>query len=202
MEGLPPEERTRARAALYQVLSSAFYPPKGDMANVWDAMNRAAEEGAGGSEPDLARLDLEYNRLFVGPGRLPCPPYESVHRSDRPEMELGTVLGPSTAEVKKAYTEAGLVIGPAFRDLPDHIAVELEFMHFLCIKELESKGDGAKWHQMQKEFVRSHLKPWVGAFTAKTVANTRSPFYRLAATLLDEFVKDEAEYLDVLGSGD
>jgi hypothetical protein len=34
------------------------------------------------------------------------------------------------------------------------------------------------------------------------VANTRSPFYRLAATLLDEFVKDEAEYLDVLGSGD
>ena len=46
MEDLPPAERTRARAALYQVLSSAFYPPKGDMANVWDAMNRAAEGGA------------------------------------------------------------------------------------------------------------------------------------------------------------
>jgi putative dimethyl sulfoxide reductase chaperone len=202
MEDLPPSERTRARAALYQVLSSAFYPPKQDMANVWEAMNRAAEEGAGMNPPDLARLKLEYNRLFVGPGKLPCPPYESVHRSDRPEMELGLVLGPSTSEVKKAYAEAGLVIGPAFRDLPDHIAVELEFMHFLCTKELESKGDGAKWHRMQKEFVRSHLKPWVGAFAAKTVAEAKSPFYRLAATLLDEFVKDETEYLDVPGGGD
>jgi len=200
MEDLPPAERTRARAALYQVLSSAFYPPKGDMANVWDAMNRAAEGGAVGNEPELARLDLEYNRLFVGPGRLPCPPYESVHRSDRPEMELGTVLGPSTVEVKKAYAEAGLVIGPDFKDLPDHIAVELEFMHFLCIKELESKADGAKWHQMQKEFVRSHLRLWVGSFTAKTITSTKSPFYRLAATLLDEFVKDETEYLGVQGS--
>jgi len=193
MEDLPSEDRTRARAALYQVLSSAFYPPKADAEGVWDAMNRAA--GAGADRPDLSRLDLEYNRLFVGPGRLPCPPYESVHRRDRPEMELGLVLGPSTVEVKKAYADAGLAVGPDFRDLPDHIAVELEFMHFLCTKELESKGKEEKWHQMQAEFVRSHLEPWAGTFAAKTMASTKSPFYRLAATLLDELVKDEAEYL-------
>ncbi len=190
-------ERTRARRALYSILSSAFYPPNSEVGEVWKGMVRASEQEEVAFEPLRDELEIEYNRLFVGPGKVPCSPYESVHRVDRPEMELGLVLGPSTLEVKRMYAEAGVSPAKGFRDLPDHIAVELEFMYFLCGRELETQGEETeKWRMMEREFVRSHLTVWVGTFTSKILSSTTSPFYRLSATLLDELVRDEAEYLD------
>ena len=200
MEDIGPAERTEARTALYRLLSLAFYPPKDDSSDLWDKLNLASEgeKDRAASQPDQRALELEYNRLFVGPGKLPCPPYESVHRKDRPEMDIGLVLGPSVLDVKNRYAEAGLVVSGNFHDLPDHIAVELEFMCFLCAKELESKvtDERERWRKMEKEFVGLHLKPWVAEFASKLSASTTSPFYGLASRVLDEFISDETAYLD------
>jgi TorA maturation chaperone TorD len=197
--------RTRARVAIYHVLSSAFYPPRPDAAVIWATMHNALDLGdveAAGPRLDKDQLEIEYNRLFVGPSRVPCPPYESVHRSDRPDMERGLVLGPSVADVKKMYAEAGLAVSADFKDLPDHIAVELEFMYYLCSKELETRTDSPQgmWRDTQRRFFESHLEPWADVFAAKILASTQSPYYRLAANLLRELLQDERAYLDVAGA--
>ena len=147
---------------------------------------------------ELAKLEYEYNRLFVGPGRLKCPPYESVHRKDRPEFELGLVLGPSTNDVKKQYQESGLDISKSFRDLPDHIAVELEFMYYLCLKEMKATDDheAEVWGERQRRFVHSHLSPCAETFANLVLATSSFPLYRSGAKLLKEFIDEEVRFLE------
>ncbi len=101
-------------------------------------------------------------------------------------------MGPSVHDVLKRYSEAGFSLGSGFRDLPDHIEVEMEFMHLLCEKELESQGEWSPWRRRQEEFVRLHLVPWVYHFADRVEQKSRSPFYKSAALLLREFVSTEA----------
>lgn len=128
------KEDTEERATVYRILSMAFCRPTDATNQIWNALNRLEsvhQEKSGCTSPselDLKALTFEYNRLFVGPERLPAPPYESVHRKDRSEMEIGMVLGPSVLDVKRRYAEAGVAVSGNFRDLPDHITVELEFI--------------------------------------------------------------------------
>jgi TorA maturation chaperone TorD len=150
--------------------------------------------------PSLSELAREHLRLFVGPGHIPCPPYEAVYRKDRPNFEKGLVMGPSTADVRRAYAAAGLELSKAFTDLPDHIAAEMEFMQFLCAEErnLAQQGkneDAARMRSMQREFLRNHLQSWVGEFTDCILRSTTSPFYKTTANVLREFVGTEADYL-------
>lgn len=196
------KEACETRATVYRTLSLAFYPPTSDIAEIWQTLNELTPNDSesadnGKSTVDLNRNSFEYNRLFVGPVHLPCPPYESVYRKDRSELEVGTVLGPSTLDTKRRYREAGLEISNRFKDLPDHIAVELEFMHYLCSKELQAEDpeEAEKFTRMQRAFLKLHLTSWIPAFTNNVTRSTTSSFYKKAAFVLKEFVDDEQEYL-------
>jgi putative dimethyl sulfoxide reductase chaperone len=196
------KEDTQTRAAVYRILALAFYPPTSDANQIWRALNelKSDHEKLSHNEEsfDPRTLSFEYNRLFVGPERLLCAPYESVHRKDRSEIEMGMVLGPSVIDVRRRYAESGLEITKSFRDLPDHIGVELEFMHYLCSKELETDRP-EEWEslrRMQSEFFEFHLVPWTSLFADKVAENTTSPFYRKVAVLLKEFMNDEEQFLD------
>ncbi|MGC8661938.1 MAG: TorD/DmsD family molecular chaperone [Nitrososphaeria archaeon] len=182
-----------SRAAIYGMFSNLFYRPERGMENTIQAFLSIAGQERG--EPldmpaDTDRLEIEYNRLFVGPGHVPCPPYESVYRKDRPLMERGLVMGPSTIDVQKRYGEAGLQKSKDFKDLPDHIAVELEFMRYLCAKEAD-EGPG-KWRTMQVEFLNHHVKPWYLEF-AECVKKHTTGFYAVLADELAKFLKEEIE---------
>jgi putative dimethyl sulfoxide reductase chaperone len=75
---------------------------------------------------DLTVLRVDYAALFVGPGELRACPYGSVH------LEKGYQLyGETTRGVAELYAQAGLRLGAESATVPDHIAVELEFLHFL-----------------------------------------------------------------------
>jgi TorA maturation chaperone TorD len=107
-------------------------------------------------------------------------------------------MGSSTADVRRRYAEADLVLAKNFNDLPDHIAVEMEFMHFLCAEELRAleKGnpqESARRKEMQQEFLREHLEPWVDRFAECILRSTSSSFHKSAANLLKTFVKNESE---------
>ncbi|HDH01197.1 MAG TPA: molecular chaperone TorD, partial [Nitrospirae bacterium] len=82
------------------------------------------------TEEDLC---VEYAKLFVGPFELLAPPYGSVYLDDG-----GRVMGDSTMRVIEAYQKEGLSGNDDFKDLPDHIAVEMEFMSYLIYKERET----------------------------------------------------------------
>jgi len=184
------------------MLSIAFYPPKPGVLRFWDeALSNFVEEGSSGKgSKTVVQLELrvEYNRLFVGPGKLPCPPYESVYRRDRVKDEIGTLMGPSVLDVKNRYAEAGLELSKSFKDYPDHVAVELEFMNFLCSKEAATVDIVGKedLRKKQKEFLEMHIRTWAGEFSDRVLKSTDSLFYKTAASFLKEHVDDELELFE------
>ena len=118
-------------------------------------------------------LEAEYARLFVGPGRPIAHPYESVHRE-------GQVMGDCTLTVRSLYTDEGLASDPDL--LPDHVAVELEFMAHLAQKEAEAWGEGERDRaetslRQQESFLREHLGRWLPDFCHNVLAGEAHPLY-------------------------
>jgi TorA maturation chaperone TorD len=204
-------DRAVIRSKIYRILAAAFSPPKADTGSLYDALlevhaslrptNAPLEATHVSENPSLPALAKEHLRLFVGPGHIPCPPYEAVYRKDRPDFERGLVMGPSTADVRRAYLAAGLNISKTYTDLPDHIAAEMEFMQFLCAEEIRLAQQGnneaaAKMKSMQREFHKNHIEPWVGDFADCILRSTTSPFYKATASVLKEFAKSDSDYLE------
>jgi TorA maturation chaperone TorD len=201
-----------SRSRIYRTLAAAFSSPKADTGSLYGALLEAHAAlqstktplpvAQAAENPSLPALAKEHLRLFVGPGRVPCPPYEAVYRKDRPDFEKGLVMGPSTADVRRAYSAAGLDLSKTYTDLPDHITAEMEFMQFLCAEEtrLAQQGnneEAAKMRGMQREFQKNHIAHWVGDFADCILRSTTLPFYRATASVLKEFAKSEADYLAV-----
>ena len=198
--------RAAARSGLYSILSASFYRPNGRSGELREtlvkllstsgsappASNKARKSGPESSQ----ELEVEYNRLFVGPGHVCCPPYESVYEKDRPAAEIGLLAGPVVPEVERLYAKAGFRLADSFRDYPDHVAVELEFMGHLCDNESRSGEDeAADWAASEAEFMEGHIARWATRFADSVIASTTSQFYASAATLLKQFVLDEATAL-------
>ena len=197
------------RSNVYGILALAFSPPQSEAKNLYAAILDAhsfLRSAEGTAAPDVnypedtASTDLgrEHLKLFVGPGHIQCPPYEAVYRKDRPIMEKGLLMGPSTADARRRYAESNLALSKKFTDLPDHITVEMEFMHFLCREESRFTEQGnpqesAKMRKIQKEFLNEHLKPWVNDFADCVLRSANSFFYKAAASLLKTFIESESE---------
>jgi len=134
-------------------------------------------------------LTVEYASLFVGPFGLKAPPYGSVYLdNDR------TVMGPSTMETISFYESEGLARDEEFNELPDHIAVELEFMYFLSYRQVEAlqKGDMAltkMYQQKQEDFRSRFLGKWVQTFCTHIQNETDNGFYKTLAECLNTFIK-------------
>ena len=145
---------------------------------------------------DLEMLRIEYTRLFIGPYSLPAAPYGSVYTENERK-----VMGDSSMDAKKRYQSFGLDISNSIKEVPDHIAVELEFMFFLIYKEIESiKANDPEQAQEilyhQKSFLNDHLNMWVPDFTDCVIEHTGTEFYRNLAKATRVFVAEEIEYLE------
>ena len=200
MKGEEPTNEARARGNVYGLLALAFYPPtkeSGDvqagLVRLLKVLNRRVDEPQHpSSSPDLVALEAEYNRLFVGPGHVICPPYESVYRGE--SSPQGSVLGTSSLQVQAEYAESGLGFAEGFTDLPDHASVELEFMKFLCEKEADASREGRpRWRTKQAEFSKNHIEKWLPAFADSVLKSTADPFYKSAGGLLRDFLVLERE---------
>jgi TorA maturation chaperone TorD len=137
------------------------------------------------SNEDLA---VEYARLFVGPYELKAPPYGSVYLDGERR-----VMGNSTMEVIKLHEEAGLVMDKDFKELPDHIAVELEFMYYLIYKEMEAlekleKDKALAFGEIRNHFFNRFLSPWIPPFCEKIKETTDNNFYIALADCLSIFI--------------
>jgi TorA maturation chaperone TorD len=110
-------------------------------------------------------------------------------------------MGPSTADVRRTYISAGLDLSQTNTELPDHIATEMEFMHFLCAEEARNMKIGntkeaTRMRQLQREFHKNHVGVWVDDFADCILHATTSPFYRTAANVLKKYAHDESGYFD------
>lgn len=212
----------KARSSVYDLLVLGFSPPSEELLQALGArLLRTLEEaetlfiwpdlvgklerlrtfaGKDQGEPEkfLADLKLEYTRLFVGPYGLPVPPYESVYREP-----TRTVMGASTLDVLRRYEEAGFVLSPSFKELPDHVAVELEFLALLSSEEAEAweRGDVAESLRLlrsEEAFLRDHLGAWIGGFCDRLVSSTKGPFYQAMAELARAYVPLDRDHAAAL----
>lgn len=185
------------RADSYKFLSDCYYlPDNALMQKVVDVAQTDhffAELGnCIPSGLELESLKIDYTRLFVGPFKLLAPPYGSVHFED------GRIMGDSTIDVRNWYEKEGLDV--VINDAPDHIAMELEFMYYLAVKQIqvtkeENSQDIQLYQQKQKTFLCSHLARWLPEFTEDVQKNAQTEFYKKLAGLTEMFVRKDAETL-------
>lgn len=108
------------------------------------AVAAMAEVGAGSRKGGC-------HHLFVGNGRPPIMLYESWHVD-------GRFPSPTTFAVQAVYRQAG--VEPA-GELPDHAAVELEFLSFLTEREEEDAGQAQQWRAVRRRFLKAHANRWL-----------------------------------------
>ncbi len=198
----------KRRGDCYRLLSACFYLPKkklyveeGAFKNLTMLFREICPEAApfsvkmeeAFSKYSEEELSIEYAQLFVGPYELKAPPYSSVY------LDGGRrVMGNSTMEVIRLYEEAGLVMDKDFKELPDHIAVELEFMYYLIYKEVEAlekseKDKALAFGEIRNHFFNRFLSPWIPPFCEKIKETTDNHFYIALADCLSTFVSKKGK---------
>lgn len=134
---------------------------------------------------DPQELLIDYTRLFLGPVDAPAMPYGSVWLGTEKEL-----MRESTMAALALYEEGGFEIAEDFRELPDHVAVELEFLYVLLFRE--SRGSAHEVAALKKRFLAEHLGRWAGPFTEAVKAGAQCAFYRELGELTNRFVAGEA----------
>lgn len=157
-------------------------------------------ESTNPADDEKLRIELaaDYNRLFLGMGPHPVPPYESVYTS--PE---GLLMQDARDEVLAAYRAQGLDAPDDFNLPEDHLALECAFVAELAERTAaaaEHDGQQAvdKLIAFQRAFVEEHLAAWVPAFGAEVETRARTSFYRGLATLACEQVEADRRVLTEL----
>lgn len=197
----------RLRSDIYRFLSALFYTPESQLIveenlfeNLTNALRRVFPEAVVLSAKmqnalleEKEEIEVDYAKLFVGPFELLAPPYGSVYLEN-----ARRVMGDSTIEVMKIYRENGLFLDEDFKEMPDHITVELEFMSYLIDQETQARdlsfGDVVvSYIEKQDLFLNSVLMEWVPSFCNRINENTENSFYRALSDCLLMFLKKEQQ---------
>lgn len=207
-----------ARANMYKFLSAAFVEPpsaallapllaEGFVGELEEVLGAAAVDDlrqfVRGFQGDYEGLDQEFQGLFMVPLGRYVTPYEAVYRDEREvggARVQGLLMGPSTLAVKQLYREAGAAISEDFKDLPDHVGLELACMEFLCAAEARAweRGDLDEVHRIrgfQRRLLHEHLLQWVPALCGRIRETAPGPFYRGIASLTEAYLRREADAL-------
>ena len=135
---------------------------------------------------DPAQLDAltwDFNRLFVGPGEMLAPPWESVHRSKKK-----LTFQEPTLQVRALYEAFGVQAPALHREPDDHLALELDFLATLSERAVEAaaRDDGDQLEgclRAQQAFLRDHLLAWAPVCLALVETHAETDYYRGAARL-------------------
>lgn len=150
--------------------------------------------GSGGNREEvLLDLRVEYNRLFVGPMPPVCPPYESFFDKQQPLEGQKTLMGPTSAAMEAALGSEGLEMTLDYAELPDHAAIELEFMYYLLSRAGAGEEDAEVYLQKANTFLIEHLSAWLPEFGTKLAGESYQPFYRGIGLLLAALTRADLE---------
>jgi len=200
-------EKATAREDLCRFLSACYYEPDAEFAEerLFESMLEAARRidpglaesarklGEAFTAQDLQTLLLDYTRLFLGPVQPLARPYGSYWLSGE-----ATLMQDTTMSLLELYQEAGFEMDEEFHELPDHVAVELEFLYLLTFKRNEAQRAGftevtAAWELLRGMLLREHLGAWIGRFAASVKSGAQTAFYRELADMTERFVHMETQ---------
>jgi len=161
---------------LEEIASDVDYPIADSLAELRTVMGRVADP--------LALLQA-YSGLFLQPPRQ-VPINASLYLD-------GAIMGRSTDAMERIYRNHGMQKAEGFRDLPDHLALLLEFIAYLFDKA-HDQADA----EDARAFIREFLLSWVPVFVRQLEKATgelgHPPVYlHLARVLRAALIHDAGE---------
>jgi len=196
-----------------QLLAALFSPPDREMVNqihggsVHAFFRKAIEFWDGGSsalagfltegDPEtlLMQLGREHERLFSELNGKGVSLVESTYKTWTQDpsctlpfaSERGLLMGDSAMHLQEVYRACGLEVPGEFRGLPDHLALELEFLSCLYREAADAEIT---------QFIEDHLD-WIPCFRQEVSKLQPRGFYRSLSEVLDLFLRREKERLSV-----
>ncbi|MDQ7092083.1 molecular chaperone TorD family protein [Desulfosporosinus sp. PR] len=161
-----------------------------------DLLRDFAEQLEMNKEEVIERACSEYTRLFIGPAKLPAPPWESVY-----VMKERLIFQETTLKVRQCYLNYNFLPVHYRSEADDHIALELDFMHNLSsLVEISfqerNMSRAREILKDQKDFLEEHLLVWVPQFISDLEAATSHPLYRGLADMLKEFLQVDSKVIN------
>lgn len=192
-----------SRASVYRFLSRMFEKeisgslltrlsqmtlPGGDLGEGAAMMAEFLAEKDASAQAEL--LAADYAKVFLGAGETngnAAYPYQSVYTS-----EEGLIMQRAWQELKTLYHRDGLALSTDMADIKeDHIAVEFQYMAYLC--EKARNGEDLKAQQV---FVTQYLMNWAPEFLVDVEKYAQTNFYKGLARMTEAFLKNEAMRLN------
>jgi putative dimethyl sulfoxide reductase chaperone len=139
----------------------------------WSAACRGGQAGA-----CLDDLRADYTRLFIGPGKVLAPPWESVQVD-----EERLTFQEETLQVRQWYARFGLQVVNLHREPDDHAGLELAFLAHLAQLALAAQVEGNHARttgvlEARQDFLREHPLRWMPAWASQVIEQARTDFYR------------------------
>ena len=127
------------------------------------------------SDSELEDLLWEYTRLFIGPYKLPCPPWESVYTSPKRLM-----MQEAYDEVRDYYNKAGLTVNNQ-GIMADHIGAELNFLAVVLQKAHSDPKKEQYYRDLIEGFLDEHVIKWIPQFARDMEDAADLLFYKTLA---------------------
>ena len=145
----------------------------------------------------LPSLKSSYTKIFLGPGVLPVPLWESVYASHD-----DVLFTKDTLKVRSFYRQNGLLPSLYPRVADDHIALESGCMAALGQKMVQAADDAdaegfRNACSESRSFIGEHLGKWVNSWAADMASKSGSPLYAAAAA---ELVANDIVLLERMGN--
>lgn len=204
--------RELARSLAYRVLSQCFaYPTEEAVAELRNVdLPQVLEEAAylpgqllpllGTLEDqlranDAVSLQTEHRRVFSHIMSVDCPPCETVYTTSQIVQEVQEL-----ADIRGFFSAFGVELEE--KERPDHISVELEFMHLLTYKEAHAwihhvPSNARLCRGAQRKFMHDHLGRWAGVFAERLRAKANGGFFGAVASLTESFIAADIALLKV-----
>jgi TorA maturation chaperone TorD len=201
-----------AREDLCRFLSACYYQPATEFSeeHLFDSMLAAATAidpelaacarrlGEAFVAQDIETLLLDYSRLFIiAPGQVLALPYATFWLTDDQSQRDA-----ATTAVLDFYEQGGFEVSEDLHELPDHVAIELEFLYLLIFAQNFARNqakisgnadDLVAANVLHRRFVVEHLNVWFGKFATAVKAGAELAFYRELVDFTALFLHMEAD---------
>lgn len=160
-------------AAYLEKLPAAYQPLTGELSLLQEELSGFAQ---------LEDLQVTYTSHFdLAVNRESSSLYETAAVIPTAKAEKTAAF---LADLESLYDRQGIALSD--RDMPDHLATELEFMHFLCSR---------RQAEQQADFLERHLVNWVPQLAQSLLKQETVPFYARLVMLIGHFVETDREHI-------
>jgi TorA maturation chaperone TorD len=208
-------EEALARSATYRLLAQALSYPTADGVRLLVEEDIPLAEELASALPSDVRTALEEVALSlrdVMPEELEAAhrsAFSHVHSADCPAFEDDYAEGNLWLRSHQLADIAGFyrAFGVTHRsERPDHVAVELEFLHLVSYKLARALGSGEAEHaevcaRAEDRFLRDHALRWMPGFAARLTRVSPAGPYRSIAALLAALVRAGSDRVGVRPGG-